>query len=129
MGDCVTEPQQSVLFRREFSQVIQNSHRTTITHDEIAPGHKIRGTYIAFTASCDNRTVSKFARKTSCAFTLEYCAKTAVYDAILEQNARFRPIYGSLRRSVMIDLGSPHALCQSSKHCHYSTKWQKICLL
>ena len=35
---------------------------------------------------------------------LEYCAKTAVYDSILEQNARFRPIYGSLRRSVMIDL-------------------------
>ena len=27
-----------------------------------------------------------------------------VYGAILEQNARFRPIYGSLRRSVMIDL-------------------------
>ena len=50
--------------------------------------------------------VSKFARNTSRASTLEYCTKTAVYGAILEQNARFRPIYGSLRRSVMIDLGS-----------------------
>ena len=56
--------------------------------------------------SCDYRTVSKFDRNTSRAFTLEYCAKTAVYGAILEQNARFRSIHGSLRRSVMIDLGS-----------------------
>ena len=80
------------------------------------PGHKILGvygrmidkirrTYGTFTASYDYRTVSKFVRNTSRAFTLEYCAKTAVYGAILEQNARFRPIYGSLRRSVMIDLG------------------------
>ena len=56
-------------------------------------------------ASYDYCTVSKFDRNTSRAFTLEYCAKTAVYGAILEQNVRFRPIYGSLRRSVMIDLG------------------------
>ena len=67
---------------------------------------KIRRTYGAFTASYDYRTVSKFVRNTSRAFTLEYCAKTAVYGAVLEQNARFRPIYDSLRRSVMIDLGS-----------------------
>ena len=31
------------------------------------------------------------------AITLEYCAKTVVYGAILERNARFRPIYGSLQ--------------------------------
>ena len=66
---------------------------------------KIRRTYGAFTASYDYRTVSKLVRNTSRAFTLKYCAKTAVYGAILEQNARLRPIYGSLRRSVMIDLG------------------------
>ena len=71
------------------------------------PGHKILGvygrtidkirrTYGAFTASYDYPTVSKFVHNTSRAFTLEYCAKTAVYGAILEQNARFRPIYGSL---------------------------------
>ena len=66
---------------------------------------KTRRTYGAFTASYDYRTVSKFVRNTSRAFTLEYCAKTALYGAILEQNAHFRPIYGSLRRSVMIDLG------------------------
>ena len=65
----------------------------------------IRRTYGAFTASYDYRTVSKFVRNTSRAFTLEYCAKTVVYGAILEQNARLRPIYASLRRSVMIDLG------------------------
>ena len=65
---------------------------------------KIRRIYGAFTASYDYRTVSKFVRIASRAFTLEYYAKTAVYGAILEQNARFRPIYGSLRRSVMIDL-------------------------
>ena len=53
---------------------------------------KIRRTYGAFTASYDCRTVSKFVRYTNRAFTLEYCAKTAVY--------------GSLRRSVMIDLGT-----------------------
>ena len=69
------------------------------------PGHEIRGTYGAFSASCGYRTVSKFARNTSRAFTLEYCAKTAVYGAILEQNARFRPIYSSLRRCVMINVG------------------------
>ena len=71
---------------------------------------KIWRTYGAFTASCAYHTISKFVRKTSRAFTLEYCAKMAVYDAILKQNARFRPIYGSLRRSVMIDLGRdyPH---------------------
>ena len=61
--------------------------------------------YGAFTASCDYRTIPKFARNTSRAFTLEYYAKMAVYGTILEQNARFRPIYGRLRRSVMIDLG------------------------
>ena len=66
---------------------------------------RIRRTYGAFTASYDYCTVSKFVRNTSRAFTLEYCAKTAVYRAILEQNARFRPISGSLRRSVIIDLG------------------------
>ena len=57
---------------------------------------------------CVNGTVLRrkgAARNTSRAFTLEYCAKTVVYGTILEQNARFRLIYGSLRRSVMIDLG------------------------
>ena len=66
---------------------------------------KIRGTYEAFTASCGYRAVSKFARNTSRAFTLEYCAKTVVYGTILEQSAHFRPICRSLRRSVMNDLG------------------------
>ena len=66
---------------------------------------RIRMIYGAFTASCDCRTVSKFARNTNRVFTLEYCAKTGVYGAILKQNGRFQPIYGSLRRSVMIDLG------------------------
>ena len=55
---------------------------------------KVRRTYEAFTASYNYRTVSKFVRNTSRTFVLEYCAKTAVYGAILEQNARFRPIYG-----------------------------------
>ena len=41
-------------------------------------------------------TVSQIARNSNRAFTLQYCAKTAVYDAILEQNARFRPVYGDL---------------------------------
>ena len=80
---------------------------------------KIQGTYGAFTASCGYRTVSKFARNTSRAFMHEYCAKMAVYDAILEQNARFRPIYGSLGRSVMIDMGN-HALLLVEHHqCAY----------
>ena len=38
----------------------------------------------------------------------KYWAYTTVNGAILEQNACFRPIYGSLRRSVMIDLGLFH---------------------
>ena len=58
---------------------------------------KIRRTHEAFTASYEYRTVPQIARNTSRAFTLEYCSKTAVYGAILEQNARFRSIYGSLR--------------------------------
>ena len=66
--------------------------------------NKIRRTYEALTASYDYRTVSKLVCNTSRAFTLEYCAKTVVYGAILEQKVRFRPIYDSLRRSVMIDL-------------------------
>ena len=79
---------------------------------------KIRRTYGTFTASYDYRTVSKFVRNTSRAFTLEYCAKTAVYGAILEQNARLRPIYGSLRRSVMIDLGKNEKVIRSNSHHH-----------
>ena len=58
---------------------------------------KIRRTYGTFTASYDYRTVLQIARNTSRAVTLEYCAKTTVYGAILEQNACFRPIYGSLQ--------------------------------
>ena len=50
---------------------------------------KVRRNYGAFTASCDYRTVAKFSRNASRAFTLEYCTKTAVYGATFEQNARF----------------------------------------
>ena len=56
-------------------------------------------------SSYDYRTVPQIARNTSRAFMLEYCVKTIVYGAILEQNARFRPISGRLRRSEVIDLG------------------------
>ena len=58
---------------------------------------KIRRTYGVFTVSYDCRTILQTARNTSRAFTLEYGTKTAAYGAIIEQNARFQPIYSSLR--------------------------------
>lgn len=48
-------------------------------------------------ASYNYRTVPQIARNTSRVFTVEYCAKTAAYGGILERNARFRPLYGSLQ--------------------------------
>ena len=44
-------------------------------------------------------------------------------DVWLEQNARFRPIYGSLRRSVMIDLGGFG--CFSFATIDHHTAWSK----